>query len=204
VSTKTIYIARHGQTDFNLQGIVQGSGIDSELNATGQQQAAQLYDFYESHPFGLIATSALKRTIQTADSFIQKPIPHEIYPAFNEIDWGYLEGVKPTPEHRKEFYQITQGWSKGQLDLKIKGGESPLEVQERMHPGINQLIREAASEILVVSHGRAMRILLCTLLNINLARMDEFPHTNTSVYQLKYKNDKFELLLSNDTEHLRQ
>ncbi|HYG15236.1 MAG TPA: histidine phosphatase family protein, partial [Bacteroidia bacterium] len=36
---KTIYLVRHGETEFNRMGIVQGSGVDSELNETGRKQA---------------------------------------------------------------------------------------------------------------------------------------------------------------------
>lgn len=202
MTKKTIYIARHGQTDFNLHGIVQGSGVDSDLNETGLHQANQLFERYRSEPLDLVVTSALKRTIQTANSFIQIPTPHKIYPAFNEIDWGHLEGVKPTPENRREFYEITQAWKNGNHHVKIKGGESPLEVQTRMRPGIEALIQEPSSTILLVSHGRAMRVLLCTMLNLPLARMDEFPHTNTSVYQLDCYNGQFDLKVKNNTDHL--
>jgi len=202
VTKKTIYIARHGQTDYNLQGIVQGSGVDSDLNETGLLQASKLYEKYSSHPLELIITSALKRTIQTAEFFIQKPTPHKIYSAFNEIDWGHLEGIKPTPEDRRTFYQITQAWKKGNHDLKIKGGESPLEVQQRMKPAIEELIEESGNNILLVSHGRAMRILLCTMLRLDLSQMDDFPHTNTSVYQLEWTKKGFELKVRNNTDHL--
>ncbi|MEO0734980.1 MAG: histidine phosphatase family protein, partial [Bacteroidota bacterium] len=42
----TVYIVRHGQTDFNLQGIVQGSGVDASLNDTGRSQGQHLYEQY--------------------------------------------------------------------------------------------------------------------------------------------------------------
>ncbi|MFM8374363.1 MAG: histidine phosphatase family protein, partial [Bacteroidota bacterium] len=34
-----VYFIRHGETDFNRQGIIQGRGVDSDLNETGRQQA---------------------------------------------------------------------------------------------------------------------------------------------------------------------
>ena len=46
VHQKTIYIARHGQTEFNKRGIVQGSGVDSELNSTGLLQAERLFQIF--------------------------------------------------------------------------------------------------------------------------------------------------------------
>jgi probable phosphoglycerate mutase len=47
MGNKLIYIIRHGETDFNKLGIVQGSGIDSDLNPRGVQQAANFYAFYK-------------------------------------------------------------------------------------------------------------------------------------------------------------
>ncbi|HRG79965.1 MAG TPA: histidine phosphatase family protein, partial [Cyclobacteriaceae bacterium] len=60
--SKKIYIIRHGQTDFNLQGIVQGSGVDSSLNDMGRAQADAFYLTYKDIPFDKIYTSALRRT----------------------------------------------------------------------------------------------------------------------------------------------
>ena len=40
---KTIYLIRHGETDFNRQGIVQGSGVDSDLNELGLAQAEAFF-----------------------------------------------------------------------------------------------------------------------------------------------------------------
>lgn len=202
MTKKTIYIARHGQTEYNLQGIVQGSGVDSVLNSTGQLQAAKLFEWYKNIPFDAIITSKLQRTIQTADLFIQQFGAHQIYPEFNEIDWGVLEGVKPTKENRQEFWNTTQAWAKGELHKVVGGGESPLQVQERMLRGKSKLEQEDGNNILIVSHGRAMRIMMCTFLNIPLQRMDEFPHTNTSVYKLELAKDEFRLVDSNNVEHL--
>jgi len=49
--TKTLYIVRHGQTDLNKQGIVQGRGRDTDLNAEGRKQAGLFYKAYQSVPF---------------------------------------------------------------------------------------------------------------------------------------------------------
>ena len=49
--TKKIYITRHGQTDFNKKGIVQGSGVDSDLNETGRLQAEAFFKKFKDHPF---------------------------------------------------------------------------------------------------------------------------------------------------------
>ena len=71
---------RHGETEYNRQGIVQGSGIDADLNETGRNQAEAFYQKYKDIPFDKVYTSALVRTHQTVEKFIEAGIPHEIIP----------------------------------------------------------------------------------------------------------------------------
>lgn len=66
---KTIYIIRHGETDYNKQGIIQGGGIDSSLNELGRRQAQQFYQAYHHIQFDRIYTSELKRTHQSVAPF---------------------------------------------------------------------------------------------------------------------------------------
>ena len=56
--------------------------------------------------------------------------------------------------------------------------------------------------ILVCMHGRAMRILICQLLNKPLTEMDNFFHTNLCLYEFKYQSGDFELLRENFQDHL--
>ncbi|HCZ37344.1 MAG TPA: histidine phosphatase family protein, partial [Cytophagales bacterium] len=70
MTTKKIYLIRHGQTDFNLKGIVQGSGVDSSLNAKGMAQAQAFFEMYKHIKFDKIYTSTLKRTRESVSGFI--------------------------------------------------------------------------------------------------------------------------------------
>ena len=71
---KEIYIIRHGQTDFNVKQVVQGRGVNSDLNDTGLQQAKSFFDTYHPIDFDVIYTSKLKRTHQTVAHFLNKNI----------------------------------------------------------------------------------------------------------------------------------
>lgn len=55
-----LYVARHGQTDYNQQKKFYGSS-DVPLNANGRKDAAKLADKFEALPLELIVTSDLKR-----------------------------------------------------------------------------------------------------------------------------------------------
>lgn len=198
-----LYIIRHGETDFNRRGIVQGRGVDSDLNDIGRSQAASFYKAYHHIEFDLLITSTLKRTHQTIQQFIDKGIPWEQHSGLDELDWGVNEGREASKEMKEEFYQLTKSWMDGHLHLKFEGGESPIDVNKRQIEVLERIIKEHQnfSKVLICMHGRALRLFLCHLLNIPLSNMDNFPHSNVSLYRLKYINEKFEILDFNNTDH---
>ncbi|MEQ1585005.1 MAG: histidine phosphatase family protein [Cyclobacteriaceae bacterium] len=203
MTSKKIYIIRHGQTDFNLQGIVQGSGVDSSLNDHGRAQADSFYQMYKNIPFDKIYTSSLKRTRESVENFLSKSIPHESLPGLNEISWGTKEGQRITPEEDKYYHWMLNQWQQGNTQERIEGGESPEDVTKRQAVAINHILSQSNERtILICMHGRAMRILLCRLLNYPLKSMDMFEHENLCLYLLENTGSLFSVRKYNDTNHL--
>lgn len=200
--SKTIYIFRHGQTDLNKNHIVQGSGVDSSLNKKGREQAELFYEKYHSIDFEVILTSKLQRTHQTVSPFFQKNIPWEQFPEINEICWGIHEGKSSEPWMIKQYKQLTSNWSAGKFHEKIENGESAFEMGERLQKFIGILKARPENKILVCSHGRAMRALICLMNGLPLNHMQDFKHHNTGLYLAHYHRDKFEFELNNDISHL--
>lgn len=195
---------RHGQTDFNLRNIVQGSGVDSDLNARGQEQALAFYNAYKHVAFDKVYTSALKRTRQSVKSFIDDGIPAESLAGLNEISWGTKEGQRITPEEDEYYHHMLKAWQLGDTSLRIEKGESPDDVVKRMQPAIDHIMsRTDEQTVLVCMHGRAIRILLCVLLKYPLRCMDTFDHENLCLYQLHHNGSFFTVERYNDTTHLR-
>jgi broad specificity phosphatase PhoE len=203
LSSKKIYVIRHGQTDFNLQNIVQGSGVDSSLNDRGRTQARAFFDMYKDVPFQKVYTSALKRTTETVQSFLDLGIPKEALAGLNEISWGNKEGYKITPEEDEYYHYMLKQWQLGNTTLRIEEGESPDDVVKRMKPAIDHIMAQPEELVLVCMHGRAIRILLCIVLNYPLKSMDMFEHENLCLYLLHYNDGLFTVELANDTTHLR-
>lgn len=201
---KKIILVRHGQTDYNKKGIVQGSGIDASLNDTGREQAAQFWEAYKDYPFERVYTSELQRTHQTVAPFIKKGIPHVVFEGLNEINWGEKEGKPATPEDHDHYLRVVKAWQAGELHVLIEGGESPLDVKRRQEVVLNYLKHEeTADNILICMHGRAMRILLCLMLNYPLQNMDIFEHGNLCVYAITYTGSMFVIDRFNDQSHLQ-
>jgi broad specificity phosphatase PhoE len=91
----------------------------------------------------------------------------------------------------------------GETHLAIGGGESPEEVMARQIP-VWELILSRTDEknILVCIHGRAIRILLCHVMNVPLKNMDSFLHDNLCLYLLEYDGKDISIAKSNSVAHL--
>ena len=202
MSTKKIYLIRHGQTDYNLKGVVQGSGIDAPLNDTGRKQAEAFYQAYKSVSFDKVYTSVLQRSQQSVEKFLADGIPHEAFEGLNEISWGNREGISITPEEDAYYHHMLEEWRRGNTSLKIEGGESPEDLAAKQKPVLEYILKqEKEKTILICMHGRAMRILLTVLLNYPLKSMDTFEHSNLGLYELTYTGNMFTVDKFNDTSH---
>jgi probable phosphoglycerate mutase len=202
--SKELYFIRHGETDYNAKGMVQGRGINSDLNALGRAQGAAFYDKYKNVPFDKVYTSSLKRTHQTVQGFIDAGLPWEQLSGFDELAWGELEGQTATEDSISAFRTLVEQWTSGDYDAKVPGGESPAEVSVRLKEAIDIVTSHTDEQtVLICMHGRALRLLLCILTNRPLSDMVDFPHQNTTLYRLSYENNAFTILDFNNTDHLK-
>lgn len=197
-----IYLIRHGETEYNKQMIVQGSGVNSSLNDTGRLQANAFYDTYRTISFDVVLTSVLKRTHETVNQFIKDGIKWEQFPEINEIGWGVHEGKKGVESMKADYARVTGAWNNGDYHARVEAGESAIEMGERLSRFVDQLRRREEQNLLICSHGRAMRGLVCVMLEEPLSKMDHFRHANTGLYQFKLDGSQFRLLKENSTDHL--
>ena len=200
---KDLYIVRHGQTDYNLKGIVQGSGVDASLNETGKRQGAKFFNVYKDFPFDKLYITTLKRTQESVQGFIDAGLPYEKLSGLNEISWGTREGQPFTPEENKYYYAILERWKQGETSLPVEGGESPDQVAMRQLEALEHIMsKKNERNVLICMHGRAMRILLAQLFNYPLSDMDIFEHTNLGLYHIRATENMFQLIKYNDRGHL--
>jgi broad specificity phosphatase PhoE len=206
MAKKTIYLIRHGETDYNKKGAVQGRGINADLNETGHSQGKAFFEKYQNVPFKKVYISTLKRTYQTAYGFIESGIPYQELEGLDEISWGNVEGKSLDDTGYEIFKQVLTAWQNGDTHLALEGGESPEAVVLRQKEALQRILAEKEEDlILITMHGRAMRILLSHITGKPLHLMDDFEHSNTCLYILEYdyRTEQFQILLSNDRSHLK-
>lgn len=200
---KTIYIVRHGETEYNRLGIVQGGSINSSLNDYGKLQAQAFHRAYGHIPFEVVLTSALKRTHETVWPFISSGLPWEQFQEINEMNWGDWEGKPTHPEMSATYQRIKDAWSSGNLDARLEGAESAAELGRRLSVFHQHLLGRPERHILVCSHGRAMCGLVCLLSGLPLSEMNRFQHSNTGVWRAHLQEGVLHFDLQNDTRHLQ-
>ncbi len=201
-NNKLIYIVRHGETDFNRQGIVQGSGVDSSLNELGRRQARAFYEFYKNEPFEAVLTSRLRRTHETMAHFIERGLPWEQFEELNEMNWGLYEGKPSNHTMHEEYQSVKAAWGRGEYGARLGGGESAAELAKRLERFIWHLRQRPEQHLLVCSHGRTMCALVTLLQELPLKEMNRFIHHNTGVWKTQYDGMIFTFELENDTRHL--
>ncbi|MFT6936378.1 MAG: putative phosphoglycerate mutase [Saprospiraceae bacterium] len=199
---KELYIIRHGETDFNRQGIVQGSGVNSSLNENGKLQALHFFNKYKDVEFDYVYSSTLKRTHETVQHFINKGITWRVRAEIREISWGIHEGQKGTKESIQRYKNLIEYWNDGNFDARLEGGESAAEMVVRLNHFLEELKRTDFKRALICSHGRTLRCLMCLINNDHLREMDNYQHWNTGLYIVELNADVFKIVLHKDVSHL--
>jgi len=195
-----LYIIRHAETEYNRNGIIQGSEVDSDINDVGERQAKSFFEYYKDVNFDKIYVSDLKRTFQTISRFIESGSSYEKLKEFNEISWGINQGKSDDLE---DYARLIDTWLAGNLDNKFEEGESPNEMSVRLVKGFNKVLEDNHDIVLLCIHGRALRILLSKIIDNDLTKMDKYVHSNTGLYIIEYRNNKYEIIGSNLRDHLK-
>ncbi len=153
-----IIAVRHGQTQANSTGILQGH-LDIALDDMGLAQATAAAERLKEIHFDAAYSSDLSRAAETAKAVLK--YHQEIKPVLTESlrEWnlGELQG-RPHSELVQEYPAIMNSFKKGNADLQVPGGETLYAFQKRISSFMDEIAaRHAGQRILFVSHGGALQ-----------------------------------------------
>jgi len=180
-----IYIARHGETTWNVEGRIQGRS-DPELSPTGYAQSLALFEQLKGRPLSTIYTSTLKRSILTAEPIANHfGLPIQRKPELDEIAFGILEG--------KEFLNLEEGikveWEKfkgARYTYHIPEAENYTDVTHRVRPFAERILREhEGEEILIVAHRVVNQMLIGMLLGVPPEKILRVQQGNDCLYLIQ-------------------
>ena len=169
-----IFMARHGETDWNVERRIQGS-TDIPLNENGIRQAHSLAGYLERQVVGKggiithIFTSPLERAKETAEIVgARLRVPVEAVSGLEEMNFGICEG-KSWLEAKAMYPQELSEWEENKRERRILGGESYQDVLDRFFSAykimkrrlsLAELDGEKDNNILIITHGAVIMLLL--------------------------------------------
>ncbi len=199
MSVQQIFIVRHGETDYNLNGRWQGH-LDIPLNKMGRDQAQLVGEALRNRNIGAIYSSDLTRAYDTAQAISAATgISIEKDVRLREIHCGIFQGL--TRSEILQTYPLEQNHWDNSDGYPVPQGESRLQVQARVFAFFEEVTTTSNVEnVVFVSHGGTIRWLLNKLCPPEIVAGYHF--YNTSVTTLQRVVAKWVLVRAGDTSHL--
>lgn len=174
-----ILFMRHGQTNYNLLGLCNDDPhCDVHLTAVGIAQAEAAAQQLQGEPLELIVTSALPRTIQTAQIINRyHQVPMRVHPALNDIRSGF-DG-RPVAD----YFAAT---AHDPLHFAANSGESLLQHKQRVLTYFDWLRQQPYAMILSIAHEETLRVFYAWFHQLADARLRELHFANCEVLRFEF------------------
>lgn len=206
MSSTRIIAVRHGETAWNVDTRIQGQ-LDIGLNDKGQWQAERVGRALADECIARIYASDLMRAHHTALAIARhtrnaKAREVQLHQGLRERGFGKFEG-HTYAAIEEQWPDESRRWRQREPDFAPEGGESPLQVMERVERTIGELAAPHSGEqIVVVAHGGIMDMLyrLATRQSVSAPRSWELG--NTAINRLLWTPDGLSLVGWADTRHL--
>ena len=180
-----LLLARHGETDWNALGLIQGQQ-DRPLSPKGFQQRKNLFFHLQTVSLAKIYCSSLQRTLQTAQPLSEeKEIPIITVPELNEAKLGVFEGehkVNFSDEYSRIMYEK---FLRDEINAILPGGgENLKDVFARIQKPLQDISRSVAQDghVLVVAHRNVNKMLVQSLLGLDFEAGYRVEHCNHWLY----------------------
>lgn len=197
-----ILLIRHGETDWNAQGRIQGH-LQVPLNARGLRQADALARRLAGSPFAAVHTSDLVRARQTAEAVADVcGLSVQVDERLREWDLGILAGmnISAAAQEQPDTFRI---YRERIVDLPIPGGESIRQRFARVTECIEEIADVYSGQTLVVvSHGGPLGDCYRRALDIDPGKRIRIDLFNAAINRLRINGDNWEIDSWADTAHL--
>lgn len=197
-----LFLVRHGETEWNRLGFCQGAA-DIGLNDTGRLQASLLAKSLRGCDISAVYSSDLKRAYETASpvaALYNLEVKRE--PKLREMNQGCFEGV-PFEEIRETHAEFLRRWRREPESVRIPGGETLKEVQERVFEVMWNLgVNHMGENVVVVSHNFAISTFLCKVMGLSLREFATFRLKSCCKNLITFVNGCFQVEWINNVEHL--
>jgi broad specificity phosphatase PhoE len=193
-----LFLVRHGETDYNAKGILQGYS-PVPLSTRGCQQAALVAERLASIHTQVLYSSDIQRAQETA-AIIGQRLRLAVQPCEGLREWHVGAWThKPAEAYAAHLEAL----GAHPVTYVPEGGESQVQTQERMVTQMQQLLEQHAGEtIICVSHGKAIDLLTRHILGLDVMQPPAYRIANTSVNIFNVQDGIWEVVTLNEVRHL--
>lgn len=197
----TLWIMRHGLTDWNVQKRYLGQS-DIELNSVGNEQARQIGERLAAERIHAIFSSDLQRTQYTAEQIASHhKIDVQLDANLREAHFGIFEGLR-YKDVIQEHKMMAERWFT-HPEQPPTDGERFSQVTQRIFTFTDRILKEyPRKRLVVVGHDGALRLLICTLLDMPASEYWRFNLDAGSLTQVNIYPGGTILIRLNDVGHL--
>jgi len=198
-----ILLVRHGETDWNATGRIQGQS-DTPLNAAGREQAWRAAQRMAHEPVRALYSSDLARAVQTA-TIIGQVLGLTVVtsPQWRERQYGLWEGLTAA-EIQARYPEQFVAWRARSPDFAPPQGEGRRQLLTRALAELHTIARRHVGEVVVVvTHGGLCYVLIHHILGSIEGDRREFTFGNASIHTLEVSGDRWSVIAMNETAHLR-
>ncbi len=199
-----LYLTRHGETEWNIEGRMQGRK-NSLLTGKGREQAAWLSERMSRLPLDLIISSPSPRTLETAEIIRgDLPVPIVQDEHFLEMDVGRWEGALKSDINKLEPDRSYTYWNQPHL-FKADAGEDFYQVRERVLPWLKHILKTHKDKnILIVSHAVVLKILISYFEKTPMEKLWEGKYLHgASLTTVKLMGEDSKIISLGDTSHFK-
>jgi len=200
-----LILVRHGETAWNQERRIQGGSSDVELSEEGKQQAARVGLALKNTEIDAIYSSPLRRALDTAQAIAgYHKLKVQIEPDLREMEVGELEGVS-IADLGTSFGQFLLNWRQGLGTEKLPGGESMVELADRVWAIIQSIkSRHDQGNIVVVSHFFTCVATICKALGWPVTTVERIRVQTGSISTIDFADGQPRLVSLGDTCHLTE
>lgn len=202
----TLYLTRHGQTEWNIEQRLQGHR-DSPLTELGLQHAAWLSESMSGISLDAIYASSSPRTLRTAQ-ILRRDRMIDIVPedALKEISMGSWEGRRNSDIEAHSPDDHFDFWNNPHQYEPTNGGESYHDLQRRVILKVQDIIASNEGKtILIVTHAATLKVIMAFFEGRELANLWLPPNVHsTALCKVVCEGDEKTVELYGDTSHYRE
>ncbi|MFZ5986893.1 MAG: histidine phosphatase family protein [Bacillota bacterium] len=202
MKTRLIFV-RHAEAEGNLNRVFHG-WTDANITEKGHAQARLAAERLKDMDIDLIYSSSMRRTLQTAQYIADiKNLPIIRTDKLKEINGGDWEG-KRWEDLPGLWPQEYHTWENKPHAHRMPNGETMEEFQKRLIDEVIYIIdNNKGKNICIVTHGTAIRSLMCRFFGYDLEEMINIKwYDNTSVTIVDHEDGRFNVVLEGDASHL--